>query len=380
MFESLTKAWRNFWKKIRTEKIERLKPDDLKYKEDDSERVKELKRKIKALEQQRGYAKGEEASQTVKAKQYENLVARKKTVNISKAANEKSKEIGNRAFKGGFSFQKLFLTTTKSKKKDIKVYSYNMKRYFGIFHDFGILNDGRVVLYIKTNNQVVPLLTGRTVKDLFRNFSGLTHSAAKGLFLVNLDEDGNFVENIEEHDVPDVIVDAKGNISITRLDEEAFIRRLGEKERLVNKLVESHRALEKVIAMQSTQGTIKDLGEELATNRANTLDAKLRKQLQSISGIIKSYDELQKESILSASSQKIAEERLDNLEAVRDKLFAKVEKWFPQEDKEIAKDEIKETVEWLMSELKRLNPDKNKPMTAPTAIPSMPQKGGKKVA
>ena len=363
------RAWRDFWRKVRVEKVVRLTTDDLKYEETESRRIKQLKEKIKALEQQRGYSKGEEAAQTVRANQLEKLLKRKETVNISKLTSERATQISKQQFRGGFSLSRFILALHNGQKKRIWVCSYNMEKRFGEFVDVGIMRDGRLAVLIKTRDKkTVPIITGRSIKDLFRNYAGLGNEVRGGVIRVNLSPEGNFVENVEEHDVPDVVLDGNGNIAVSRLDEDSFIRKLAAKERTIQGLVESHKSLEKVIAHQAEQGQIVELGAELALTRGDSALASLTKQTEQVKGVVSSYATLEKENVMSASSQKLAEEKLEALEMSREKLFAKGKKWFSSDEREAAEEALRSQFEWITENVAKLRPEpEKKPAPTPQA-------------
>jgi ElaB/YqjD/DUF883 family membrane-anchored ribosome-binding protein len=214
-----------------------------------------------------------------------------------------------------------------------------------------VLPDGRVTIVIKNRGHVSPIITGSTVKHLFKNFSGLKNMIDKGL-AINLDEGGGFVENIEELDVPDVFLDADNNIVVSTYNQDAFIRKLADLRHRINALVERNRTLESLLADSWSDVNISEIGRNLNMTRAETAESSLKKALHETKGIISDYDSLLRESAKTDSARKTVEEINDQIDKAKDKFYKEIEKKFPRDKRDELMAETRKFVEWGIDTIK----------------------------
>ena len=266
------------------------------------------------------------------------VIARKLTEKYLKASVEH--------LKGAFSLTKLF--AEKLRDNNFEVFSYNMKKSFGKFDDIIFLEDGRIGVSVidgKDKKRKV-VLTGDNLKHIFRNFSGMAKTADRGYLILNLNEEGDYMENILEEDVPKIIIDSNGGINVSSVDKMKFADALvsieEEKQELYHKVSELEGTLNKIL----TEHRINELNLKIMENRALSSETSLSDVLTKVIQIQKVYNDLIKLIDSRALDIDIKESKLDALGKSINEVMLKVETTEGKSEREKSKEDFKKDLEW----------------------------------
>jgi len=304
-------------------------------------------KKLKAEEQARGIAEGIAAAAKEKQRKAEKEVRRAKDVNVNKYLSERAKEIRYEPYKGAFSWRKFFREVEK--KNNFYVYSYNFAKKFGKFYDMSTLKDGRRAIWIENNGHIEPIITGRTDKDMFRNFSGLSYIATKGHIPINLDENYEYVENIEEKEVPSVMVDGNGNIVVSSIDSGPFIEKLAESQATIDRILQNYKTLERTFAEVVKENKLKEMYKNLGISRAESLEGSMKSQLESIHKLLADQHDLLVSSARVSNEKEIVEDRNKKIEQARDEIMKEFKEKFSETPSEEVERSLQRRIDWIIN-------------------------------
>lgn len=301
----------------------------------------------KEVELGRGYDKGQIAKRDVQiAKLKEQMKAPE--VNISEKLYKQQQALFWNQFQRAFSLRRFFYYNMFKRKK-FKVLSHNFKKDFGLFHDLIILKDGRWALVVDNGGEIKPLFTAPTMKEMFRNFGGLSDLAGRGVFVVNLDEKGRYVPNVLEQDVPRVMVDAKGKIALNRQSRKPFIEQLTDAQAEIDEQQNYIETAEDTIREQTGEINRQKLMGKFNKSRATSTEAELTENVKAVENIMKGYRDITKENIQLGLGKSIDHERAEMLENVRNDIIKKMEDTFTKTGVEVAESKYEDIADWVLN-------------------------------
>lgn len=262
---------------------------------------------------------------------------------IAKELSEQREEILQKETGISASTKKILNINVK-KDKLIHVVSYNRKTDFGILRDIGFSPRGLISIYVRGFNK--PVISGANPYEIFRNCAGLRNDAKRGILAINLDSEGNYVENLEQVEVPEVIIDFNKKINILDYDKKPFIERLIDKATEIDDLFHQVKVGEKAIS-----GLTKEVNEEKKKNEVLEEENKSYKcsisdHLEREKEIMKRYNELTKHMSLLEQDNQLFEEFKKRMENVITTLLDKLEDKREKTTLEEAKEEVMDTIDW----------------------------------
>ena len=198
--------------------------------------------------------------------------------------NLRKEELDNENLIGGCDWKELFSELAKKKKKfKIKVFSYNLKKDFGYFDRLVTDSKGMINLFVNENGIKKRIMTGSKFSHIFRFPYGIAKMANRKMFIVNLDENGNYLSDPLYTEIPDLVIDKDGKYSLSEADMEPFIDRYIK----VNaQLSESHahiETLEKTMSEMIRKENLTKHQLNVAKSRADTAESELSLNIKKIS-------------------------------------------------------------------------------------------------
>ena len=249
-------------------------------------------------------------------------------------------------FKGALSLTKLF--SSRIKENDFDVLSYDMSVNFGKFNDIIVLNDGRLGIEVITKKKKVReiILISNDLKHLFRNISGITKSAERGYLIINLDKDGNYVENFLEEKVPRLIRDKNNKVSFSQVNQvkvaDLYVEIEAEKQFLYSKINELEESLSRIIS----EMRLNQMNKDISVSNASSAQASLIQTLNETKQIQMSYDNLTKSFESRGLSLNLKEEEVDILESAMKEALSKIETTAGKPERERAQEDYRKILEW----------------------------------
>lgn len=339
-----------------------LSESDIEEVKREKERNKQLVKTIKRLENERGYARGETASLKARLAKLESQMGKKGKADPAKILTEKQNALSSRRYSGALSLKRAL--ATKGNKK-VMVYSFDMKRKFGILEDIAILASGRIAVMVKKGGEKYPVIEGMKPNDLFRNFGGLTNEFTKGICRVNLNRNGDYVENIEAKEIADEVLDANGRLGFSSYWDKDIMSLLAGKNRQIDAVLERVRATESTNRSLATELQEERLKREVADARSEKLESVRESESHRIIEQERVFREMARETAMAQSSKQLSEERSRSLDEVRKKVFDRGGSHFSTSERDLAESNLKEFLEWS-SKLMKPEPKKE---AQPQALP-----------
>ena len=270
----------------------------------------------KDLEYERGYKEGQIGALEEEKKDLQmslGKVTADNDIKIAEYLQKQKKSMYYKQFQNSLSMKKMFAGISYL-KKPIKVTSYNSKRMFGELDDILIRPDGRFVIVARNGHGKEPIMVGPTVRELFRNYEGLSNNIALGFLQFNLDEDRRFVRNEEDAEVPEVVIDGQGKINISRVNKEKYLKQLIDKESDINELYGVIGMYEEEIQKLTSNKHLLKLISKHNEHRASIAETELVKSLKSINEVHSAYSELTKELAQNGNNEFLNEKKILQME------------------------------------------------------------------
>ena len=265
------------------------------------------------------------------------------TSKIAEYLQEQKKELVHKDI-GIDASVKEFLKYARLKKKAIHITSYNGEKDFGILKDIGFARNGLLGIYVFGINR--PIISGKSPQDIFRNVAGLRNDARVGQIRINLNNDGSFVENIEQIEVPNVIVDLNRKINILNYDTKPFIERLIEKNILIDEQLHDLKNLEIEKSELTTELSLQKKSNEVLNKENQSIRTSISDWMNRVSEIEENYHNLSKNLTILEEDNEMLEEFK---EKIQDTLNAVIEKMIKDKEKANLQDVIREfqdSIQW----------------------------------
>jgi len=217
---------------------------------------------------------------------------------------------------------KTMLRFAKVSKKSIHIVSYNRERDFGILRDFGINNRGFFSVYIYGVKS--PVISGKNLNEIFRNCAGLVNDAKKGIIAINLNSDGEYVENLEQTEVPEILIDFNKKINIMSHDTKPFIERIVEKDLIINEQLSEIRSNEMNISELTKEVNEEKKENEVLRNENDSYKTSLSDTLERFKEVQKNYNNLTKSLAISEEDNSIYENFKEKMDKAIEELHNKL--------------------------------------------------------
>lgn len=296
----------------------------------------ELEQLDKEIEYERGYKEGKISALEDENKDLK-ISLTPKDVDYAEYLQKQKTQLRNQQFAGSLSLKMMFSRSLISKKKIIAT-SYNSKKEFGVFDDILIRPDGRLAVVVQNGKSKLPIMVGPTIRDLFRNYNGLNNYIKRGIVMLNQDENGGFVRDENDAEVPELVIDANGKIHISKVNKKKYIEQLIEKDAEINELYGMISAYEQELNKLTSNKNVIKLIAKFNENRASTSEAELSKALQGATEIHKNFNELSRELTVKGNAQFINETKTEQLDVIREQLIGKMNTILSKYDVELARE------------------------------------------
>lgn len=301
----------------------------------------EIDQLSKDLEYERGYKEGQIGALEEEKKDLQmslGKVTADKDIDIAKYLQKQQKSMYYNQFNNSLSMKKMFAGISYL-KKPIKVTSYNSKKLFGELDDILIRPDGRFAVVSKNGKGKEPIMVGPTVRELFRNYEGLSNNVALGFLQLNLDENKKFVRNEEDADVPEVVIDGTGKINISRINKEKYLKQIIDKESQINELYGIVGMYEEELQKLTSNKHLLKLISKHNESRASIAETELVNSIKSINEVHASYSELTKELAQKGNQEYLNERKINQMDNIHDKIISKMDEVLGKAETEVAREQ-----------------------------------------
>jgi len=300
----------------------------------------------KAIEADRGLARGIAAAERVRREQAERKLKEKERVNVSELLTKQRRALVYSQYQNSFSWKDFFELLRRG--KTYSVVSYDFETKFGDFYDLLTLKDGRLGLVVRNKGKIIPLVAGRTTKELFRNFRGILQGVDKGVLITNLASDGTYIEDVGEKIIPNVTLDAKGNVNLSKYNAEPFIRQLAEKELEINKLIAENQTADEILRKEQLSKRLTEAKLQVNESNFKALKTALQDSLKDSASVLSMFRQVDKTNATLLHEKAMLEEFNTQLENKRNNLFKKYAETFPKNITEATKEEMQKFIEWTI--------------------------------
>ena len=239
---------------------------------------------------------------------------------------------------------KKLLKYAKKRKKAIHIVSYNRERDFGIFKDLGISPNGLFSVYVYGVKR--PIISGKDLHDIFRNCAGLANDAKKGMIAINLDAEGRPVENIEQVEIPQIVIDFNGKINVMNHDLRPFIERIVEKDAIINEQLNELKINEMTISELTRELNEEKKNNEVLKAENESYKAALSDTLERMKDIQRNYNNLIKNMTILQEDNEIYEEFKEKMFNAIENLHEKLGDEAGKTNVEKALDKLRNIINW----------------------------------
>lgn len=124
--------------------------------------------------------------------------------NIKESLHEQKKDLDSKK-KGKFFSMKRFWTKYLKDQKfrnKLNYYSFDRKEKLAPFGDIGFMDNGDIVLLDDNGNMLIKM---PKTKDIFQSVGALGHDMDAGKVVLNMDNEGGYIENIMADEIPEIL-------------------------------------------------------------------------------------------------------------------------------------------------------------------------------
>lgn len=341
MIKSVIQGWKNLLNSFKTKYITReirttpVNPDEVRDQKDAFE--KDRARNLALLAKERV----KNARLTEQLKQY-----REPNGDEDPAIqlNEQLQQMENKQFEGSLNLAHLFKYLISKKK--LKIKSCDDAKIFGTMVNLVMLSDGRLALIYADDNGNYNYKVGRNLRQIFKNVTGLVNQARMGYLMVNWNKDDKYVEDIMTREVPNVIMN-NGKLEFSRFNTKMFGELLAEKEERISQQYDDLALYESYLTERLSDEQQQEVESESNKKRAQIAETTNKTFVHDIFNVLKEFAGVVKENVTLSQDQQIANESLETQEKATKKLLAEKEESATKSSVEIAKQQIKDDMEFL---------------------------------
>lgn len=326
-------AKRKVTKKGKSTKQRQAKPSEIKDINED-------------VDKDRGYYESKYIQEKKKNEEEKEKKARK--VNMGKKLTQEQEQMRKEIYENSTSLKKLMNYIDKNK---VICRSQDWKKNYGKLEDMLVLDDGRLAVVTERGGKVEPKITGQTMKDIFRNYKQLRTGVANGVVLLNLDEDGRFVENIMSREVPDMIIDNKGNIVTTKAHTKELQEHVAELKSQINELRGRWRTAEEAFVGENQDRKTLTEVKNLHKSRAEMAEGEYQQGLKKVEDILKEDRERVRVMEKIVNMKNIEEDMRDVLYGHRKEIQKKFGKLAEKSKEDLARDDFEDMAEWFKDQI-----------------------------
>jgi len=304
----------------------------------------------RAIEKERGRLQGEvlrEKKEKEELKKKLEFLDEDKKKGSAIRLSQRQEELSNENLIGGCDWRALFKEIEKKDLK-IRVVSYNLKKEFGIFDTFVTDNKGMRNLFAIDNQGIRRrVISGSKDSHIFRFPFGISKMAKKGIFIINLDENGEYVTDPLVTEIPDLIVDVNGKYDLSKVNQEPFIDKY---IKLNSELNDSHSKIEtyeKTIAEIIRKENLTKHQLNVAKSRAETAESELSENIKKITEMHSTYSDVIYRNNLLSQQLDISRKQNEFAEDSIEKTIEKLDEARTQTKLESAKDLLEDAMQML---------------------------------
>ena len=236
--------------------------------------------------------------------------------------SNEAERLRKRVLDESFDFKKLFDYLEEKKNKfKIKVFSRSHKTMFGYFETVTINEDGHIVLVIITpEGQVKDLISGPTVRDIFTDFSSLANTIALKFITVNLNDKGEYIDNLDAKMIPKTL-NIDGKTIITKQDRANFMDEIARKDEEIRELYSDTATHEEILAKLSSDERSLQLQNKVNEKRAEVAEAVLSGTINKMSEFHAKMADIINQNANYSNQLKVSEDRNEQLEKTNKKIY-----------------------------------------------------------
>lgn len=260
------------------------------------------------------------------------------------ALAEREKELRNQDETKYLSLARFFNLYFGNQKfrENLKILSWDRQKTLSNFIDLGISTTGELLI-IGKNNEIV--MSGRNLKDIFQSVSALeTDLLSGGFMVINKNENGEFVPNIQMTTLSELIPDGEGKFYYSPAKKKPLYDYVTELNSDISELENENVALEEAnIKLQNDNDELKRANRVLKTgyNVKNATLSENEIAFTSMNSLMSSTTkELQQQRLLNFN----LEEWKESLENVLEELRERAEREGTRLSDDKAYEKLKNTV------------------------------------
>jgi len=227
--------------------------------------------------------------------------------------NEKKKELELKRTIPYFSLKSFFAMLARNPKLRAKLayYSFDRSTRLAKFGDIGFSADGDIVCVDDKGRVILKL---RNLNDIFQSVAGLANDVKDGKIILNLDKDGNYVENIMVWEPPELIPTEDGKFKYAKARKRYLYEYLAELREKIAEQQEYIEELEMINAKLQQENDELKIAQRVAENSAETARTELSLAERRVSAIEREFRNLERELAQLRDTNAILDDNITKLE------------------------------------------------------------------
>ncbi len=275
---------------------------------------------IKALANENAELKGLLAKYQLKeGKRREREQDKKEDEEVRWELNKQKTEIERKSYPSYFSLLAFCrkLIYNKKLKEKLGFYSFDRKTKLANFGDIGISESGQLVLIDDKGEVLIAL---EKPKDIFQSCGALGHDVQSGKIPLNVDSDGNYVENIMIWEAPELIPTIDGKFQYSTARKKPLYEYIKELNARISAYQEDLEEKEMTLTELQKENDDLKISQRVAEDMSQTSRKDLASVERETSAIRRIFSATEKELTQLREINAIQEDKLEKLEREFEKM------------------------------------------------------------
>lgn len=268
---------------------------------------------VRALSNENAELKGWKARKLAEeGKQREREQDKNEDESVRWKLDKQTKELQKKVYPKYFSLKSFYSKLIRDKNFRNKIGFYDFKRSTKMskFGDIGFSSDGKIILL--DDNGII-LMAGNNLKQIFQSVAGLSNDISTFKIPLNVNEEGEYIENLMEYDMPTIYQTPEGKFQVTTAKKRPLYEYVRELQNEISEKDHQIEELENTITNFSKKISEYEVSRRVAIDQSETDRANLSEVTKGTSEIGKQFRQLGKELALSRDSNTLLEDNVDKL-------------------------------------------------------------------
>jgi hypothetical protein len=303
----------------------------------DEQTVGSMSEAMKRMDGERQAAKAELQKRRKKEKAEEQQQDKE---DISRYLNKQNKELSRKNLENNVSLRKLLTSN-----KDIEIISRQGGTSYGHVKD--LVPDEKGTLYLISDEEGI-VMAGPTLGRIFANPKKMQKELKKGMVTVNLNDKGQYMQGPETVEVPKMIWTKDEKWAVADDATEKYMEEVPQLRQQINQLRGEKAMMERAMVSMAEEIREQDRMLETSEEISESIKEQLEKRNDEMMETLYQFDDMQRNMKRMSMNVDTWEDAAKSVIQNRDKMVQEMVKDIDMDEKDVAKEELQSTLQFLL--------------------------------